>query len=81
MDMVSPHTTYMYMYRSLAEKGPWALYLTSSPDKGVGGYLRHRCINYEKAPTYVYITLTFNGYCTSTYRLVQYKLIQFSSFA
>ena len=62
---------FLLVYRSLAKKGPWALYLTLSPDKGVGGYLWHRCINYEKAPTYVYITLNFNGYCTSTYRLVQ----------
>jgi len=28
-----------YTGRSLAKKGPWALYLTLSPDKGVGGYL------------------------------------------
>ena len=27
------------LYRSLAKKGPWALYLTLSPDNGVGGYL------------------------------------------
>jgi len=26
------------IYRSLAKKGPLALYLTLSPDKGVGGY-------------------------------------------
>ena len=44
------------LYRSLAKKGPWALYLTLSADKGVGGYLWHCCINYDKAPTYVYIT-------------------------
>ena len=31
----NPH----HQYRSLAKKGPWALYLTLSPDKGVGGYL------------------------------------------
>ena len=26
------------MYHSLVKKGPWALNLTLSPDKGVGGY-------------------------------------------
>ena len=31
--------TGIWVYRSLAKKGPWALYLTLSPDKGVGGYL------------------------------------------
>ena len=64
-----------YTYRSLVKKGPWALFLTLSSDKGVGRYLWHCCINHEKLPTYVYITLTFNRYCTSTYHLVQVNSI------
>ena len=28
-----------HIYRSLTKKGPWAQYLTLSPDKGVSGYL------------------------------------------
>ena len=35
---------YLYLYCSLAKKGPWMLYLTLSPDKGVSGYLWHCCI-------------------------------------
>ena len=49
--------SHCWTYRSLVKKGPWALYLTLSQDKGVGGYLWHCYINLKKRPPTCMFTL------------------------
>ena len=60
----------MQVYHSLVKKGPWAVHITLCSDRGVGGYLEHRCILPRKN-THVYIITT---YIKILHTPTQYKL-------